>query len=137
MKCLAQTGSSTLAVTVRFAATMRMQAVCGPADTATANQSPATATHTSCGGKVDSLPAYGMTCMQKWPASLSKLFATVMTMHREGRDKGLLMVVKHHRVDTMCHCSCMTDQQCGCQHCKHLISSDVDMSCRLSKHQHH
>ncbi len=56
---------------------------------------------------------------------------------RESRDKGLLMVVKHHRVDAMYHCSCMTDQQCGCQHCKHLISSDVDMSCSLGKHQHH
>ena len=56
---------------------------------------------------------------------------------RESRDKGLLMVVNHPGVDAMCHCSCMTDQQCDCQHCKHVIGSGVDMSCGLGKHQHH
>ena len=59
-----------------------------------------------------------------------------MTRHGEGRDEGLLMVVKHHRVDTMCYCSCITDQQCICQHCKRLIASGVNMSCGLGKHQH-
>lgn len=70
-------------------------------------------------------------------AGLRKLSAAVVITHREGRDEGLLMVVKHPRVDTMSHCSCMTDSSVLGQQRKRLIGSGADMSCGLGKHQHH